>query len=61
MNKEEIVEIMLDSFNNDTRMMCLQHGMSEKETESKIQESQMSLALLLSNAYDKLDDLKVFN
>ena len=61
MDKDKVVEIMLDSFNEDTRMMCQQYGMSEEDIENKIQESQMSLVFLLSNAYDKLDELKVFN
>jgi hypothetical protein len=61
MTKEEVIQIMLDSFNEDARMMGLYSGMSEEETEDKIRESQMSLAFLLSNAYDKLEELKIFN
>ena len=61
MNKDKVLQIMLDSFNEDTRMMCDQQGMSTEEAEHKIQESQQSLLYLLSNAYDKLDELKVFN
>ena len=61
MDKDKVLQIMLDSFNEDTRMMCKQQGMSSQETEDKIQESQMGLLYLLSSAYDKLDDLKVFN
>ncbi len=54
MTKDEVVDLMLNSFNEDTRSMCLHLGMSEKETEEKIYESQASLIFLLSNAYDKL-------
>ena len=61
MTKEEVIQIMLDSFNDDARVMGQYSGMSEEETENKIRESQMSLAFLLSNAYDKLEELKIFN
>lgn len=61
MNREEVIQVMLDSFNEDARMMCKNSGMSEEEIEDKIRENQMSLAFLLSNAYDKLDKLKIFN
>ena len=60
-DKDKVVQIMLDSFNEDTKMMCQQFGMSEEETENKIQEGQMSLVFLLSNAYDKLEELKILN
>lgn len=59
MDKDKAVEIMLNSFNEDTRQMCKQYGMSDEETEQKIQESQQSLYFLLSNAYDKISEVKV--
>ena len=57
--KDEVIEIMFESFNNDTRQMGKQFGMSEEEIEQKLQESQQSLYFLLSNAYDKLIEAKV--
>ena len=56
MKKDKAIEIMLNSFNEDTRGMCAQIGMSEEETEQKINEGQVSLVFLLSNAYDRLQE-----
>lgn len=54
MNKEEVVTIMMDSINTDNRQLCLDMGMSEEETNKNIDQSQMSLGLIMSNMYDKL-------
>lgn len=54
MNKEEVVTIMMDSINTDNRQLCLDMGMSEEETNKNIEQSQMSLGLIMSNMYDKL-------
>ena len=56
MTKDEVVDLMLNSFNDNTREMCKNFGMSDDETEQKINESQPSLVYLLSNAYDKLKE-----
>lgn len=54
MTKEEVIKIMLDSINEDNRMMCLQNGMSEEDTNTQIEQSQPSLVYLFGNIYDKL-------
>lgn len=54
MNKEEVVTIMMDSINTDNRQLCLDMGMSEEEANKNIEQSQMSLGLIMSNMYDKL-------
>lgn len=54
MNKEEVVTIMMDSINTDNRHLCLDMGMSEEEANKNIEQSQMSLGLIMSNMYDKL-------
>jgi hypothetical protein len=56
MNKEEFVEIMFTSFNDDTLAMCKQSGMTEDEAYAKISESAQSLIFLLSNCYEKLKE-----
>jgi hypothetical protein len=58
MDKDTAVAIMLNSFNDDTKAMCQNAGMSEEEADQKINENQMSLYFLLSNAYDKLEEAK---
>jgi len=54
MTKEEFVEIMFTSFNDDTLAMCKQSGMTEDEAYAKMSESGPSLLFLLSNGYEKL-------
>jgi hypothetical protein len=54
MTKEETIKVMLDSMNEDNRMMCLQNGMSEEDTNKQIEQSQPSLVYLFGNIYDKL-------
>lgn len=54
MNKEEVVTIMMDSINTDNRQLCLDMGMSEEEANKNIEQSQMSLGLIMSNMYDRL-------
>ena len=54
MTKDEVLKIMLDSINEDNKMMCLQNGMSEEEANTQIEQSQPSLVFLFGNMYDKL-------
>ena len=54
MTKDEFVEIMFTSFNDDNLAMCKQSGMTEEEAYTKMNESGPSLLFLLSNCYDKL-------
>lgn len=56
MNKEQAVELMLKSINEDNRDLCLKSGMSEADAESQIAQSQPTLNLILSNMYDKMKD-----
>jgi hypothetical protein len=59
MNKEEVVSIMMESINKDNKQLCLDMGMSEEETNKNIEQSQMSLGLIMSNMYDKLVESQV--
>lgn len=51
---------MLDSINADNRDLCEKAGMSSSDAEAQIAQSQPSLQFILSNAYDKLNEAKVF-
>jgi hypothetical protein len=59
MNKEEVVSIMMESINKDNKQLCLDMGMSEEETNKNIEQSQMSLGLIMANMYDKLVEAQV--
>ena len=54
MTKEEAVNLMLNSINEDNRAMGIQAGISADDMEKQIQASQPSLAFMMSNIYDKL-------
>lgn len=54
MNKENALTIMMNSINADNKEFCIQSGMSEAEADKNIEQSQMSLGLMMSNIYDKL-------
>jgi hypothetical protein len=56
MNKEEIIDLMLDSINTDNREMCKQSGMSDADAEKQIAESQQSLVFIVSNMYQRLKE-----
>lgn len=59
MTKEEVVQIMLDSVNNDNRGLCKQGGMNDTDTESQIAQSQPSLMLICSNLYEVLKQKEI--
>lgn len=56
MTKEEAVNIMLNSINEDNRAMGIQAGLNVADLEKQIEQSQQSLAFMMSNIYDKLKD-----
>jgi hypothetical protein len=56
MIKEDVVDLMLESFNNDTLAMCKQANMAEAQIKTQMEQSQPSLAYMLSNLYDKLKE-----
>ncbi len=56
MTKEEAVSIMLNSINEDNRAMGIQAGLNAADLEKQIEQSQQSLAFMMSNIYDKLKD-----
>ena len=59
MDKDKALEIMLKSFQEDTRILAKNiPGITEDEIEQKIQESEQSLLFMISNAYDKVEEAK---
>ena len=54
MTKEEAVEIMLESINEDNLAMGIQAGLKEDDLKAQINQSQNSLNFMMSNIYDKL-------
>lgn len=59
MTKDNVVTLMMESINSDNKQLCLDMGMSEAEASKNIEQSQMSLGLMMSNIYDKLVDAKI--
>lgn len=59
MTKDNVVTLMMESINSDNKQLCLDMGMSEAEATKNIEQSQMSLGLMMSNIYDKLVDAKI--
>ncbi len=56
MNKEEIIDMMLESINEDNRAMCKAANMSDEQIDSQIAQSQESLIFIVSNMYQKLKE-----
>ena len=59
MDKDQVVNMMLESFISDNRMMGAGNGMPEDEVEKFIEQSKPSIIYMLSNAYDKLVENKI--
>lgn len=59
MDRDKAIQIMLESFQEDTRVLSKNvPGMTDEEIEQKIQESEQSLLYMLSNAYDKVEEAR---
>jgi len=56
MNKEDIIDLMLESINSDNRDICRNSGMSDEETNTQIDQSQPALIFMVSNMYQKLKE-----
>jgi hypothetical protein len=59
MTKDDVIKMMMDSINADNREFCLMSGMSEEEADKNIEQSQMSLGVIIGNIYDKLVEANV--
>lgn len=59
MDKDKALQIMLESFQEDTKVLAKNiPGITDEEIDQKIQESEQSLLFMLSNAYDKVEEAK---
>jgi hypothetical protein len=61
MNKEEVVKLMVDSMNSDTRKMCELANISNDESEKIIQQNQQSVEHMLGNVYDIMKEAGLIN
>jgi len=54
MNKDEVVDMMVKSFNDDNYKMAEAAGMLEGDIKENLENSQPSITFMLSNIYDLL-------
>lgn len=54
MNKEEILDLMLKSFEDDNMAFCFQAGMEEEEANQKMIESRPTMKYFFGNIYETL-------
>lgn len=54
MNKQEVIDMMTESFKSDNFQMAIQFGMEEDEINEKFNNSKDSIRYMLSNIYDLL-------
>ena len=59
MTKEEVLQLMLDSLNQDNRDMCERSGMDKDQSDRMITESQMSLQFMVNNMYDRMQEADI--
>ena len=56
MNEQEVIAFMLESLNKDNRDICTNNGMAPDEIEKSIEQSQGSLAFMMSNLYNRMKE-----
>ena len=59
MNKEEIINLMVESINQDNREICERGGMDKDQIEKQIEQSQPSLAYMAESLYNKLIEKEI--
>ena len=59
MNKEEIIDLMVDSLQSDNREICKQNGMPETEIEESIARSTQTINYMMNNIYTKLVEKEI--
>ena len=59
MNKEEVIQLMVDSLQNDNREICKQNGMDESEVEDSIAKSTQTINYRMNNIYTKLVEKEI--
>jgi len=56
MNKEEVIDFMLESINTDNKEMCKNNGLSDEDTQKQIDQSQPALTIITANLYKRLKE-----
>lgn len=54
MNKDEVIQIMLESFEDDNMAFCFQAGMEEEEANEKMLQARPTMKYFFGNIYDLL-------
>lgn len=55
-DRDSVINLMARVFQNGNKMMCIQSGMTEEETDLKMQQSLPSITYLMGLIFDKLDE-----
>lgn len=56
MTKDEFVEFIVDSINEDNLELCKMGNMPEEQIKQSMADSQPSLKLIATNLYDRMKD-----
>lgn len=59
MNKRDILEIMHSSFDEANKVLCLQNGMTEQDSNESIEKSKVAVEFLLTAVLDKLQEKNI--
>ena len=54
MNKEDMIDLMIDAFQIKNKELAANSGMTDEEAESQIQAMRGTIGFLLENVYDAL-------
>ena len=55
-DRDSVINLMTRVFQNGNKIMCIQSGMSEEETDTKMQQSLPSITYLMGLIFDKMDE-----
>lgn len=55
-DRDSVLNLMVEVYQNGNRMMCLQSGMNPEDTEKALEQSRPAVSYLLEKIYDKLDE-----
>jgi hypothetical protein len=56
MTRDEVMQLMIESINEDNRQICRRGQMPEDQIEKSIKESAPALFLIVGSLYDKLKE-----
>jgi hypothetical protein len=61
MTKEEVVNLMLTSFEDDNMALCFQAGLEESEANEKMAQARPTMQYFFGNMYDILTEKNIIN